>query len=123
MIIIAAMLLAGLVVIGLVFMLALRNWTIAEARTEVRLRSPDTPTVSYVVPTGQDPAKLMTALVREGFVSLDDVGGGTRRLLIECDEVDRTKVRRILEHVDRNGFDEVAKHSGRVRFDDETEVA
>lgn len=122
-ILIATMLLAGFVVIGLVFMLALRKWTFAEARTEARLRSSDTPTVAYVVPHGQDPALLMTALVREGFVSVPDIVGGVERLLIECDESDRARLRRILEHVDRTGTGGTAMHAGRARFDGETEAA
>ncbi|MGH3480474.1 MAG: hypothetical protein ACRDQD_27030 [Nocardioidaceae bacterium] len=121
-ILVAVMLLVGVLVVGLVFMLALRSWTFAEARTEARLRSSDTPTVSYVVPHGQDPVLVMTALTHEGFVSVPDMAGGVERLLIECPEADRGRVRRVIEQVNRTGFDGTAMHAGRVRFADETEA-
>ena len=122
-IVIAVLLLVGFLIVGLVFMLALRRRTFAEVRTEARLRSPDTPTATYVVPHGQDPAVLMTALTHEGFVSVPDITGGVERLLVECAEADRAKVRRIIEHVNYAGFDGAGTHIDRVRFTDETEVA
>ena len=122
-ILVAAMLLVGVLAVGLVFMLALREWTFAEARTEARLRSPDTPTVTYVVPHGQDPALVMTALTHEGFVCVPDIAGGVERLLIECAEADRARVRHVIEHVNRTGFDGAAMHADRVRFADEIEAA
>jgi len=122
-IIVAAMLLVGILAIGLAFMLALRGWTIAEARTEARLRSPDTPTLTYAVPHGQDPARLMTALVRDGFISVPDFVGGVERLLIECDEADRARVRHVLQHGDPTRLDGAATHTDRVLFVDETEAA
>ncbi len=122
-IIVAAMLLVGFLALGLVFMLALRQWTFAEARTEARLRSPDTPTVTYAVPHGRDPALFMTALANEGFVSVPDIEGGVERLLIECAESDRVKVRHVIEHANATGFDGVGTHTARVLFEGETEAA
>jgi hypothetical protein len=121
-IIVAVMLLVGVLAVGLVFMLALRSWTFAGARTEARLRSPDTPTVTYAVPHGQDPALVMTALTRDGFVSVPDMAGGVERLLIECPEADRARVRDVIEQVNHPGFDGAAMHTGRVRFADEAEA-
>jgi hypothetical protein len=121
-ILVAAMLLVGVLTVGLVFMLALRTWTFAEARTEARLRLPDTPTVTYAVPHGQDPALVVTALTHEGFTSVPDLAGGMERLLIECAEADRAKVRHVIEHVNHTGFDGVEMHTGRVRFIDEIEA-
>ncbi|MGH3480141.1 MAG: hypothetical protein ACRDPQ_10615 [Nocardioidaceae bacterium] len=122
-IIVATMLLVGVVTVGLVFMLALRRWTFAEARTEARLRSPDTPTVTYAVPHGQDPVPVMAALAHEGFVCVPDIAAGVERLLIECAEADRAKLRRTIQHVNHTGFDGAAMHTDRVRFTDETEAA
>ena len=122
-ILVPIMLLVGLLAVGLVFMLALRTWTLAEGRTEARLRSPDVPTVTYAVPHGQDPAVLIAALAVEGFVSVLDIGPVRSRLLIECAEADRAKVRSIIDHVNHAGPDNVGSHPERVRFDDETEVA
>ena len=121
-IIVAFMLLVGFLAVGLVFMFALRSWTLAQARTEARLRSPDTPTVTYAVPHGQDPALIMTALTHEGFVSEPDIAGGVERLLIECAESDRARVRHVIEQVTRPGFDGAAMRADRVGFADETEA-
>lgn len=103
MIIITAMLLIGVVAVGLMLMLALRKWTVAEMRLEDRLRSPGTPTVSYVVPAGQDPVVVMTALAREGFVSVPEIHDGTESLLVECAEADRTRLQRTLERTGAPG--------------------
>ena len=121
-IIVATMLLVGFLALGLVLMLALREWTFTEARTEARLRSPDTPTVTYVVPHGRDPAVFMTALAHEGFVSVPDIADGVERLLIECAEPDRVKVRRVIEHANRAAFDGVAVHTAQVRFEGESKA-
>lgn len=110
---------AVFVVLGVVIALALRSWTLDEAKTEKRLRSPDVHTVSYVVPEGQDVAVLMAAVRHAGFESITKTDGGTERLLVACDEQDRAKVRSILEHVHRVGFDGSEMYVDHVSFDDE----
>jgi hypothetical protein len=122
-ILVPIMLLAGLLAVGLVFMLALRNLTLGEARTEARLRSPDVPTVTYPVPHGQDPAVLKNALTHDGFTSVPEIVDGVERLIIECGEADRAKVRRTIQHANRAGSAGIAMHTDRVRFDDETKTA
>jgi hypothetical protein len=65
----------------------------------------------------------MTALAHEGFVSVPDIEGGVERLLIECAESDRVKVRHVIEHANATGFDGVGTHTARVLFEGETEGA
>lgn len=113
------MVVVGVFAVGVVLALALRSWTLGEAKTEARLRLPETHTVAYVVPEGQDPAIVMAALTHAGFVSVTDIEHGTRQLLVECTESDRAKVRSIIEHVDRAGFDGPEMHVGHVSFEDE----
>src|SRR5262245_19908214 len=122
-IIVPIMLLAGLLAVGLVFMLAVRTWTYAGALTNAPVRSTDTLPDTYALPHGQDPAVLIAALAGEGFVSVIDLGPVRSRLLIECAETDRAKVRSIIDHIDHAGLDGAGTHPGPVRFDDETEVA
>lgn len=120
MIVIIPVLLIGLIAAGIVLMLALRKWTFAEARTEIRLHSPDTPTVAYDVPSGHDPAAVMAALAREGIVSVPEVHGGVERLIVACDAAERPQVRAIIERVERTGY-EGEPRVEHVRFDDEAE--
>ncbi|HET8560996.1 MAG TPA: hypothetical protein VFL69_10790 [Marmoricola sp.] len=99
------------------FIMTLRRWELDEARVEERLHAPDAHKVSYVVPEGQDPAILRAALTHAGFVSVLDESGGTERLVVECASQDRSRVREIIEHVERSGFEGIEMHAGHVRFD------
>lgn len=108
-------LIAGMVILAV----GLRNWGRNDARTEARLRSPDTHTVAYVVPDGQDPAILMAALAGAGFTAVVDTSGRSERVLVACDEAERDRVRSILEHVHRTSFDGAEMDVAHVAFDDE----
>jgi hypothetical protein len=113
------MVLVGLVVGTILVNVGLRNWVARQSRTEARLLSPETHTVGYVVPEGQDPAVLMAALTSAGFEAIVDTSGRAERVLIACDDGDRTRVRAVLEDVHRTGFDGAAMRVEHVVFDDE----
>ena len=117
--IVIGMLAVGLLAVGVVLMLALRRWTLDDARTEARLHQPGTHRLVYAVPGGQDPAVLLAALAHAGFTAVTDLEGGTERLLVACEEHDRAQVRSIIEHVDRGGIDGPEMHVGHVSFEDE----
>lgn len=119
MVVVLAMLLVGLVVAGVVVSMGLRTWTLDRARTEARLLSPDTHTVGYVVPPGQDPAVLMAAVAGTGHTAMVDTSGGTERLIVECDDHVRGEVRRALESVHSTGWDGSDMRVEHVVFDDE----
>lgn len=99
--------------------LFLGSWARDEARLEARLHEPGAHTLAYVVPNGQDPAVLMAALAGAGFTAIVDLYGGRERLLVECGEDDRARVREVIEHVDRGGIDGPEMHVGHVSFEDE----
>lgn len=60
------------------------------------------PSLRYVVPVGQDPAAVMTALMNEGFeVVRDDAATHSQDLLILCPagvERERARVRAVIAH-------------------------
>jgi len=114
-----AMFVVGFLVVGVVVVVALTSWGRDEAATEARLHAPATHTVAYVVPEGQDPAVLISALPHAGFVSVTDSTGGTERLLVECEESDRGRVRSILEQVEHRSIDGSRLPAGHVSFEDE----
>ena len=119
MVVVLAMLLVGLVVAGVVISMGLRTWTLDRARTEARLLSPDTHTVGYVVPAGQDPAVLMAAVAGAGYTAMVDTSRGTERLIVECDDHARGEVRRALEGVHSAAWDGSDMQVEHVVFDDE----
>jgi hypothetical protein len=122
MIAVAGLLFLGLVVVGVVLLLALRRWTLNETHADSLLRSPDAHAVAYLVPGGQDPVGLMASLSRSGFVSMVDNAGGTERLIVACDAQERAKVRTLIEHVDRGRLESPEMHLEHVRFEDEAET-
>jgi hypothetical protein len=102
------------VVLAALFLLRVaRTWVLAEGATEARLRDPETHTLSYLVPNGQDPAALMSALAHAEFTTVTDAHGGIERLLIACEEADRSRVREILEAAS------LTRLAGHVSFEDE----
>jgi len=98
--------------------LSLRRWGLERAETESRLHSPQAHIVSYLVPEGQDPAVVRAALGHAGFVTMME-RGGDQRLVVECDAADRDRVREIIQHAERSGFDGEDMHLGHVRFEDD----
>jgi hypothetical protein len=109
-----------LLVLAVLVALALRSWGREEARMEALIESPETHTVSYVVPDGQDPAIVAAALHEAGFPARAHLEGGFEVLRIACAEQERDTVRSVIEHVDRTGFDGAPMHIAHARFVDET---
>jgi hypothetical protein len=116
---------AALVVVAFLVALAwaLRNRSAAETAKERRLQSDESPTLTYLVPPGQDPAVLVAALEQRGFDAAADVVGGPQRLLVGAREgrPDREEVRSVIEGASWTTIDH-AKRVDRepVRFVDET---
>jgi len=92
-----------LLLVLLALLLAFHRWTINDTKTETRLRSPESHRVVYAIPDGQDPTALMAAMARAGFVCVVDTDAGVERLLVECEDVDRARVRAVVEQVQRPG--------------------
>ncbi len=106
-------------VVLLLLLMTFRRWTLDEAKTEARLMSPETHRVVYVIPDGEDPTALMAALTGAGFVSVVDTRAGLERLLVECEERDRTRVRLAIERVQRSGREGSEVDVRPVSFEDE----
>jgi hypothetical protein len=121
MVAIAAITFVVLVIAAAVILLGLRRWTLDEGRAEARLRSPETHKVVYAVPDGQDPASVMAALMHAGFTSVVGMEEGIEQLLIECEETDRARVRRLIEGVSRATSEEHRLAVDQVRFEDEVD--
>lgn len=102
----------------LLFVAWLRRWGMEQSDVENRLRAPGAHTVSYVVPEGQDPALVRTALAHDGFESVLD-RTNVQQLLVRCDLGDRNRVREIIGRVhgtDYGGHDLTA-HQVRLEGD------
>lgn len=108
-------LLAGSVAISLF----LRSWGAEESRVQARLRDPHTHTVAFAVPKGVDPVVLKLALTHAGFTSAIDRVGKVECLRVECDESERTRVRRVIEDIHHNEYDDSELDFGHVMFEDE----
>jgi len=77
-------------------------------------------TLSYLVPTGQDPAELVAALHRAGFTAVAGTPQGIEVLeVLTVDDSDRAVVREVLEHAHRWGFGSPEIPVGAVSFEDE----
>jgi hypothetical protein len=87
----------ALVVVPALVVLALRQWGQQDVQIETRLRSPGTHTLTYVVPDGQDPAPLRSALGHEHFSTVLGRGESGHCLIVECDERDRDRIRQVIE--------------------------
>jgi hypothetical protein len=118
------MFVAGAVVLVLfgivlvVFARGVTRWAEGETAKEAQLHAPDAHLVSYVVPDGEDPALVMAALTHAGFTSVEDTTGRRERVLVECEEEDRDRVRNVIEHVRHRRYDGAAVVD-RVTFEDE----
>jgi hypothetical protein len=77
-------------------------------------------TLTYLVPTGQDPAELVAALHQAGFTAVAEPRHGYEVLeVVYRDEHDRATVRTVLEHAHRSGFDSPENPVGAISFEDE----
>jgi hypothetical protein len=109
----------AIVIVPMLLVLYLRGWGLQQSATESRLTSARTPTVTYLVPDGQDPAVVRAALAHAHVASVVGRGADAHRLTIECDESERERVRQVIGQVGLTGFDGVTVPSGRVRFEDD----
>ncbi|HET8603669.1 MAG TPA: hypothetical protein VFM09_07050 [Marmoricola sp.] len=110
-----AVLVVVALVLPVVLVMTLRRWELDEAKVESRLRAPGAHKVTYVVPTGQDPAVLRAALSGAGFTSVVDEEAGAEWLVVGCEAQERARVREVLEHVEHTRF-EGTMRAEQVRF-------
>ena len=114
-------------VVVVVGVLAMRRFRRESVEQSDRLQDSARPTVSYVVPPGQDPALLVATLVGEGYdASPDSEPGASSPIIIIGSRrggvLDREQVRQALVRLDHSNIN--PDESGRlerppVRFTDE----
>jgi hypothetical protein len=117
-----------LVVVLLVAAVALKRFGRAEIEHSDRLQAVDRPTVRYEVPTGQDPAIVLTELRQAGYdASADSEPGPSSPIIIigttHGGAPDRDRLRDVLAHASMNvdpALDSSSETtSSTVRFQDE----
>jgi hypothetical protein len=78
----------------------LRQQVAEREQVSEELHSPQTPTLEYAVPTGQDPTVIVAALEKAGYTATADPHHAHQRLLVACPEGvdrDREEVRSVIE--------------------------
>jgi hypothetical protein len=86
--------LVSLGALGALVVYVLRQQSIERERVEAELHDSRTPTLQYSVPTGQDPAVILAALERAGFMAGVDSHGAHQVVMVKCPEgPDRTRSR------------------------------
>ncbi len=115
----AAILIVLVLVVTIAVAGGLRRLVRDESEVERRLRAPTTPTISYAVPNGVDPADFRTALLRAGFLSAMSSPETRGCLLIDCSEGDRASVRDVIESVHETAYDGSDLVMRPVLFEDE----
>ena len=105
MLIALGVLMVGVAVLMVVLSIGLGRWSRDETLKEDRLHAPETHTVSYVLTDGEDPVGVIAALTHAGFTSVEDLHGRHERVVVECDEDQRDRVRDVIAHVRHQRYD------------------
>jgi hypothetical protein len=114
--------LVALVAIGALVLWILREQSLNRERVEAELHLPDTPTLEYVVPTGEDPVVVLAALERAGYTAGVDSHGAQQVVLIKVPdgvERSRAKVRAVIEYAGAPAPTTDWRTHSDVRFRDE----
>jgi len=115
----AAVFLVVVLVVGAVVAVVLRRVVLDDAANEQHLHTAGVHTVSFAVPNGVDAADLRAAASRGGFVSTVADSDTQQRLLVECEDSDRARLRRVLQEAHDAASHGAELHLDPVVFDDE----
>lgn len=116
----------GLVAVIALIALAMRmlkDESLGRERVEAELHDASTPTLEYVVPTGEDPVVVVAALERAGYTVGVDSSGSHQVVLVKCpDSPDqsRAKVREVIANAGVTTPKVETRPRAGVRFSDET---
>jgi hypothetical protein len=86
------------------------------------LHAPETPTLEYAVPTGQDPTVIVAALERAGYTATADPNHAHQRLMVACPDglqSERERVRSVIESASVTAPQDGIPVEAEVRFRDE----
>lgn len=117
-------------IVGLVALVAVVAWamhllkeeSLGRERVEADLHSSGTPTLEYVVPTGEDPVVVLAALQRAGYTACVDSHGAHQLVLVKCPDgvaPSRAKVRAVIESAGVTTPKVEARTHAAVQFRDE----
>lgn len=117
--------------VGLVAMVALialamrllKDESLVRERVEAELHDGATPTLKYVVPTGEDPVVVLAALQRAGYTAGVDSHSAHQVVVVKCpDGQDRARaqVRAVIESAGVTAPKVDTRRHAEVRFSDET---
>jgi hypothetical protein len=118
MVLAATLLVLTVLVVPLVLILMMRRFGMEQTDTEQALLSPESHTVSWVVPDGDDPALVRARLAHAGFTSVLD-HSGDQRLVVQCGPAGRERVREIIARTEHATFDGQGLRPSQLRFDDD----
>lgn len=77
-----------------IVMYVVRQQVVEREQVSEELHAPQTPTLEYAVPTGQDPTVIIAALEKAGYTATANPHHAHQRLLVACPEgVDRERER------------------------------
>lgn len=116
----------GLVALVAMIALAMRllkDESLGRERIEAELHDASTPTLEYVLPTGEDPVVVVAALERAGYTVGVDSHGAHQVVLVKCPDgpdVSRAKVRDVIAHAGVTAPKVETQPRAGVRFSDET---
>ena len=116
----------GLVALVAMIALAMRllkDESLGRERIEAQLHDASTPTLQYVVPTGEDPVVVVAALERAGYTVGVDSSGAHQVVLVGCPdgpEASRAKVREVIANAGVTAPKVEAHPRTGVRFSDES---
>lgn len=118
----AIVIVLAVLVLAAAALYVLRQHVRERQRVDEVLEDPRTPTLEYVVPTGQDPAVILAALHRAGYTATVDPNGAHQVVMVGCPggvDQERAQVRAAIESADVTAPDDGAPLDATVRFRDE----
>jgi hypothetical protein len=106
-----------------IVMYVVRQQVVEREQVSEELHAPQTPTLEYAVPTGQDPTVLIAALEKAGYTATANPHHAHQRLLVACpDGLDRERehVREVIASASVTAPSDGVPLEPDVRFRDET---
>jgi hypothetical protein len=118
----AIVMVLAILVLAFVVLYVVREQVKRRERVDKTLEDERTPTLEYVVPTGQDPSVILTALDRAGYTATVDPFGAHQVVSVACPaglDRERAHVRALIESANVTAPDDGIPLDTPVRFRDE----
>lgn len=112
----------GIAALIWIVLYVVREQVAQRARVAAELDSPQTPTLEYAVPTGQDPAVIIAALEKAGYTATADPNHAHQLLRVACPsglDRQREQVRTVIESASVTAVRDGVPIEADVQFADE----